>query len=52
MIGLYTWRIEENRLIIEVVEDECGIRLRAKNLIKQPWFYCNQPDSETPVFGK
>ncbi len=44
-VGLYNWRVEAGQLILELIEDECGWELRAKNLAAQPWLAC-QPSSE------
>lgn len=45
-IGLYTWRLEEGNLILEVIDDTCAIYLRATNLTKLPWLSCQPPTIE------
>ena len=49
--GVYTWKVEEGRLVFRAIEDECSIRLRAKNLTKQPWITCYPPNREAAVTG-
>ena len=44
--GTYTWTLETGRLNWEVVQDECAIRMRAKNLTQQPWLSCQPPSME------
>jgi hypothetical protein len=44
-VGLYTWRVAAGQLILDLIEDDCGWELRAKNLAVQPWLAC-QPSSE------
>lgn len=51
LIGVYTWIREEHQLILTVIEDECKIRLRAKNLTKQPWLSCTPPNTEAAITG-
>jgi hypothetical protein len=48
-IGLYTWKIHEGRLVLEVIDDPCAIRLRAKNLTQMPWDSCRPPNIEAAV---
>lgn len=38
--GSYTWTLKEGRLNWRVVQDECAIGMRAKNLMQQPWLSC------------
>lgn len=49
--GVYNWTLEDNRLVLKEVSDECNIRLRAKNLTKQPWLSCSPPHTEAPITG-
>jgi hypothetical protein len=38
MTGIYQWSIEDGKLLLEVVEDECPfVRLRSKYLTAFPW---------------
>ena len=52
-IGVYTWKLEAGKLIFEVIDDECAIRLRALNLTEVPWILCHPPcsDSAAAVHG-
>ena len=50
-IGLYRWRLEEGRLVLEVIDDPCAIRLRAANLGGQAWQPCRPPNVEAAVTG-
>jgi hypothetical protein len=45
-VATYTWRLEEDALILEAIEDSCGIHLRAKNLTNLPWLSCQPPNIE------
>ncbi len=42
-MGSYTWRLNEGRLELKVVEDKCAIGMRAKNLTQLPWRSCQPP---------
>ncbi len=48
-LGLYRWRFETGRLILEAIDDPCAIRLRALNLTQQPWLPCRPPTIEAAV---
>ena len=48
-IGLYTWRLEEGNLILEVIDDTCAIHLRATNLTHLPWLACQPPNTEARI---
>jgi hypothetical protein len=41
--GTYTWTLKAGRLNWVVVQDECAIEMRAKNLMQQPWLFCQPP---------
>jgi hypothetical protein len=47
--GTYHWRLREGRFILEVIEDECAIRLRAANFARQPWLSCRPPSIEAAI---
>lgn len=49
--GVYKWILENNQLVLQEVMDKCNIRLRSKNLIKQPWLSCNPPNTEAAITG-
>lgn len=48
-IGLYKWRVEEEQLVFEAIDDPCAIQLRAANLTRQPWRSCRPPNIEAAV---
>jgi hypothetical protein len=50
-MGSYAWTLKEGRLGLQVVEDECAIGLRAKNLTKLPWMSCQPPSMEAGFSG-
>jgi hypothetical protein len=50
-IGLYRWRLDEGRLVLEVIDDPCAIRLRAVNLGGRDWRPCRPPNVEAAVTG-
>jgi len=49
VVGTYRWEIQEGELILEEIQDECSISLRAMNLTKLPWRSCRPPSSEAAV---
>jgi len=48
-VGAYKWELERGTLTLEVIEDECAIRLRAMNLTGLPWLSCRPPNAEAAV---
>ena len=46
IIGVYRWKLEEGKLILNVIEDKCAIGLRAMNLTKLLWLSCRPPNIE------
>ena len=48
-LGLYTWKLEDGNLILEVVDDTCAIYLRAMNLTSLPWQTCSPPNIEAGI---
>lgn len=48
-LGLYSWKLHESRLVLEVIDDPCAIRLRAMNLTQMPWDACRPPNIEAAV---
>jgi hypothetical protein len=48
-VGLYTWKLEDRNLILEVVHDTCSIHLRAMNLANLPWLSCQPPNIEAGI---
>jgi hypothetical protein len=48
-VGAYRWELERGTLTLEVIEDECAIRLRAMNLTGLPWLSCRPPNAEAAV---
>jgi hypothetical protein len=47
--GIYTWELESGKLTLELVQDECGINLRAKNFMALPWESCQPPSTEAAI---
>jgi hypothetical protein len=47
--GAYAWELEGGELILEAVEDNCGVYLRAQNLVALPWESCQPPETEAAV---
>ncbi|MBW2412422.1 MAG: hypothetical protein JRF72_21690 [Deltaproteobacteria bacterium] len=39
-VGTYIWTAEIGTLNLQVIEDECAIRMRGKNLTQFPWTLC------------
>lgn len=50
-VGIYTWRLEEGKLILTEIDDICSIHLRAENLSNQPWLSCQPPSVVDLVTG-
>ena len=50
-VGVYTWKLEKGALILTVIEDDCAIGLRARNLTSQPWPSCQPPNREAAITG-
>ena len=44
--GIYLWELKEGHLSLRVIEDECAIGMRAKNLTQIPWSFCLPPAKE------
>jgi hypothetical protein len=49
--GFYRWTLAQGRLNLQVVEDKCAIRQRAKNFTKLPWLSCQPPSMEAGFSG-
>jgi len=49
VVGVYTWKLEEGKLILKVIEDKCAIRLRAMNLTNLLWLSCLPPSTEADI---
>lgn len=49
VVGVYTWKLEEGKLILKMIEDKCAIRLRAMNLTNLPWLSCQPPSTEAAI---
>lgn len=47
--GTYHWSLREGNFILEVIEDDCAIRLRAANFTRQPWLSCRPPSLEAAI---
>jgi len=48
-VGTYTWTLDEGELTLKIVDDDCAIRLRAKNLSSLPWASCQPPSLEAAI---
>jgi len=48
-IGLYSWRLEEGELHLDVIDDTCAIYLRAGNRANLPWRSCTPPNMEAAI---
>lgn len=48
-VGEYRWKLEDGALSLQVVQDECAIKMRAANLTKQPWLSCQPPTLEAAI---
>jgi hypothetical protein len=48
-VGVYTWRLEAGQLVLGLIEDNCGVDLRARSLTAQPWLSCQPPSTEAAV---
>ena len=49
--GTYTWKLEDGNLILDVIDDNCGVYLRKKNLAALPWKSCQPPTEEAAITG-
>jgi len=49
--GFYRWTLAQGHLNLQVVENKCAIRQRAKNLTKLPWLSCQPPSMEAGSSG-
>jgi hypothetical protein len=47
--GVYAWELEGGELVLEAVEDNCGVYLRAQSLVALPWDSCQPPGTEAAV---
>lgn len=48
-IGTYAWSVEQRKLVLEEIKDDCSFRLRAKNLTLLPWASCQPPNIEAAI---
>jgi len=48
-IGVYAWKIEEKKMIFNVIDDDCAIKLRALNLMEVPWNSCQPPGNKAAI---
>jgi hypothetical protein len=47
--GLYIWELTDGELTLKLVEDNCGVYLRANNLVALPWQSCQPPSTEAAI---
>jgi hypothetical protein len=48
-VGIYTWELRDGKLMLSVVEDNCGVDLRLRNLVAYPWESCQPPSTEAAI---
>jgi hypothetical protein len=48
-VGVYSWKLEEGILTLNVIADDCAIALRAKNFTMRPWLSCQPPNREAAI---
>ena len=48
-VGIYTWKLEDGALTLQVIDDECAIKQRGVNLASLPWLSCQPPSIEAGV---
>jgi hypothetical protein len=48
-VGEYTWILEDGKLQLTEVQDQCAIHLRAENLTHLPWISCQPPNTEAAI---
>lgn len=48
-IGEYAWRVQDRKLVLIEIKDDCAIRLRANNLTKEAWASCQPPNVEAAI---
>ncbi len=51
VVGMYIWKVEGGRLILQVIDDTCSFGLRAVNLTHLDWLACHPPSTEATVTG-
>lgn len=51
VMGSYIWTLEEGHLKLHVIQDECAIGMRAKNLTKLLWILCQPPSMGAGLSG-
>jgi hypothetical protein len=49
--GIYTWELKAGHLRFKVIDDQCAIGMRAKNLAQLPWTSCQPPAMEAGTSG-
>lgn len=48
-VGIYTWRLEDGKLMLEAVRDDCGVDLRLRSFVEYPWKSCQPPSTEAAI---
>lgn len=48
-VGIYTWELRNGELVLKVIEDNCGVDLRLRNLVAYPWESCQPPSTEAAI---
>jgi hypothetical protein len=49
LVGVYQWKLEEGKPLLNLVEDNCAVGLRAMNLTKLPWLSCQPSKREAAI---
>jgi len=47
--GVYTWKLQEGKLFLSVIQDDCSAGLRMANLAGESWFSCQPPNEEAAI---
>lgn len=49
VVGIYSWKLEGGELTLQLVEDACGVDLRARFFTSLPWTSCQPPSTEAAI---
>lgn len=48
-VGIYTWELQDGKLLLEAVRDDCGVDLRLRSFTEYPWGSCQPPSTEAAI---
>ncbi len=48
-VGVYQWSLDQGNLTFKVIQDDCAIGLRAKNLMQMEWRACQPSNREAGI---